>query len=221
MGLKGLAAEDILRPGAYKTYKNLVRIRCSGRSGWHNQTTMEAFIKITPLACAVCRKSQPKLYVIPGSYYESIGTTVCKHCGEPIVVSYSDASLTDISIGNGTMNAKEIHITFRDLYLLHWHYIEKIAAKYSFAADDLFQKYDNTSIDVNKLREILEQQTGIETAGKMKFITDSRFDQLPDDISRWIELLYLAGCDLGIEPYYKTNKYTAIVEQVRKEEYNL
>lgn len=146
-------------------------------------------IHIFPLYCNCCHKQQSDFYLHKGSRYGFVGTVQCEFCEADIVVTDHD-NIVDSIIFN------EAEISFHDLYLLKWTYINSIEIKHNVSIKSLLMNLNKGHISINSLRELIEHAIGIPTLGTMKFSTDNRFHQLPDDINRWIELLHKA--DIGI-----------------------
>ncbi|GKU24314.1 hypothetical protein [Clostridium folliculivorans] len=178
---------DILKSA---TRKNKVYIRIK------SECKFIPDISVFPLYCTCCNAPQSKLYEHLGSRYGQVGTAICEKCGKEICVTDHDNIVASIYINNYPSN----EIFFNKLYLLDWKFVDKldefpIKNTLEKVTEEL-KKYDGNFINVDELREIIENIINIKTDGKMRFITDERFSILPDDINRWIELLYRAKIDI-------------------------
>ena len=58
----------------------------------------------------------------------------------------------------------------------------------TLAPENLFEGWTDW-VSVDQLREQIETLTGIETDDGVRYQTDERFNPLPPDINRWINLL--------------------------------
>jgi hypothetical protein len=156
-------------------------------------------IDIFPLYCTCCNAPQSKLYEHLGSRYGQVGTAICEKCGKEIYVTDHDNIVESIYINGSPSN----EIFFNELYLLDWKFVEefdRLSMKNVVGkVIEELKQYDGKLITVDVLREIIENVTNIKTDGKMNFITDERFSILPDDINRWIELLYSAKINIPVK----------------------
>ncbi|QAA33587.1 hypothetical protein [Clostridium manihotivorum] len=164
--------------------------------GIESESKLIPDIDIFPLYCTCCNTAQSKLYEHLGSRYGQVGTAICEKCGREIYITDHDNLVTSIYINGSPSN----EIFFNELYLLDWKFVDEfdrlsIINVVKKVTDELKQ-YDREFITVDELREMIENITDIKTDGKMKFITDERFSILPDDINRWIELLYRAKINI-------------------------
>jgi hypothetical protein len=172
---------------------NKVRIRFAGVTEDKNWYGIQPDIQIFPLYCNCCHKQQSEPYLHTGSRYGYVGTVQCEFCKSNIVVTDHDNIVNSI-----ILDGKEI--SFHELFLLQWKYIKLIEIRYGVSIRNLLMKLDEEYIKIDCLRTLIENKIGIYTVGDMKFITDDRFPHLPEDINRWIELLYKANIQLGLEP---------------------
>lgn len=79
---------------------------------------------------------------------------------------------------------------FQQLYLLSADYIEWFQEWYgiTLAPERFFEGWTDW-MSVDQLREQIETLTGIETDDQARYQTDEKFNPLPPDINRWINLL--------------------------------
>ncbi len=156
-----------------------------------------------PLYCAECKRTQTKLYVHTGSCYGQVGSSLCEFCGREITVEDHDNIVDSIKTAG-------IEVYFTPLYLLDWKYVEKLERRFQVSVlnqlRDYVNPYGESFITVNELCDCIEKMIPVKTNGKLKFQTDERFALLPDDINRWIELLYRAGLELPQHCILKTEK---------------
>ncbi|GFZ30138.1 hypothetical protein CSC2_06640 [Clostridium zeae] len=182
---------DILKLPINRKNKVYIRIKSEGK--------FIPDISVFPLYCTCCNAPQTKLYEHLGSRYGQVGTGKCERCGKEIYVTDHDNIVESIYINNYPSN----EIFFNELYLLDWKFVDEfdrlsIKNVVGKVTEELKQ-YDGKFITVDVFREIIENITNIKTDGKMRFITDERFSILPDDINRWIELLYRAKINIPVK----------------------
>lgn len=170
---------------------NMVLLRFSGVSEDRFWYGIQPDIKTFPVYCSGCNRPQSIIYVHKGSRYGYVGTIKCEHCG-------SDITVTDHDNIVGSIILNQAEVSFYDLYLLQWKVVQMIESRYHVSIKNHLLNIGDRRITVNQLRLIIENQTGIQTSGTMKFITDSRFSCMPRDINQWLELLYKADLDLEI-----------------------
>lgn len=172
--------------------KNQVEIRLHDREPYKMSFMLD--IHLFPLYCPHCGGAQPKLYWHRDSHYGFVGKFTCEFCGKVSAVWDYDNVVNLIFIRDYNDPSKKI--CFSELYLLDPKFIAALEQKYRISIRSLLVPYNKKYIEVSALREIIESAIGISTDGSMRFLTDSRFALLPDDINRWIELLYRAGISI-------------------------
>lgn len=179
------------------TVSNRVRLRFQGVTEEKHWYGIQPDVSVFPLYCDRCEKQQSDFYVHTGSRYGFVGAIKCEFCGSEMVVTDHD-NIVDAII----LNQNEI--SFSELYLLQWTYIKALEEQFGVSIGTVLKPLDGEFISVDSLRNRIELAIGVATAGTMQFITDVRFQNLPTDVNRWIELLYKAGIPLGIEPCGRT-----------------
>lgn len=139
--------------------------------------------KVFPLFCKYCQKTQTELFLHLGSRYGQVGPISCEFCNHDITVVDHDNIVDGIKV-NGEP------CSFEKLYLLGADYVEWLEEWYgkSLAKTNLPEEWTDW-MSVNHLREQFEQLIGIETDARVIYQTDQRFNPLPPDINRWINLL--------------------------------
>ncbi len=148
-----------------------------------------------PLYCKACNRTQSELFIHFGSRYGQVGSCNCEFCGAVIYVNDHD-NIVDSIMTAGT------EIFFEELYLLDAKYInelEKITgAQISKALYDYWNEGERKyQMKLNVVCDIIEELTGIKSdSTDICFITDDKYSILPEDINRWIRILYLAGVSL-------------------------
>ncbi|MGN0513031.1 MAG: hypothetical protein ACI4GD_02040 [Lachnospiraceae bacterium] len=146
-----------------------------------------------PLYCVKCKKTQPYLYIHTGSSYGHVGSCQCEYCGETIVVKDHDNIVNSIKTA-------DTEVFFSQLYMLDWKYVAAIEGRYGISVEKELSanlnSHGTSFMTVNELRELIERLIPVKADGSLRFQTDDRFAILPDDINRWIELLYRAGIKL-------------------------
>ena len=139
--------------------------------------------KVFPLFCKNCQQSQTELFLHNGSRYGQVGSIPCEFCGASIAIADNDNIVDSIKVNDESCS-------FEKLYLLSADYIEWFQEWYgiTLAPENFFEGWTDW-ITVDQLREQIETLTGIETGDGVRYQTDERFNPLPPDINRWIDLL--------------------------------
>ena len=164
-----------------------VRFDAPAHSYWYG---FQPDVQVFPLYCSHCHNSQKHLFLHLGSRYGQVGSTKCEYCGEKIYVTDHDNIVDSILI-----NGEEIY--FYELYKLKYQYVEFVESEFNLSFKEMFNKIN--WIKLSTLQEQLENVTGINTTGLIKYVTDKRFLILPPEVNRWIEFLELCGEKLFIE----------------------
>lgn len=138
---------------------------------------------VFPLFCKNCQQSQTGLFLHSGSRYGQVGSLPCEFCGASIAIVDHDNIVESIKVNDEPCS-------FEKLYLLSADYIEWFEEWYgiTLAPENLFESWTDW-VSVDQLREQIETLTGIETDDGVRYQTDERFNPLPPDINRWINLL--------------------------------
>ena len=138
---------------------------------------------VFPLFCKNCQQSQTGLFLYSGSRYGQVGSLPCEFCGASIAIVDHDNIVESIKVNDEPCS-------FEKLYLLSADYIEWFEEWYgiTLAPENLFEGWTDW-VSVDQLREQIETLTGIETDDGVRYRTDERFNPLPPDINRWINLL--------------------------------
>lgn len=159
-----------------------------------------------PLYCTGCKRTQPGLYIHTGSSYGQVGSCLCEFCGKEITVTDYDNVVDSIK-------TEETKVYFTPLYLLDWKYVKKLENRFQISVENALKTcvnpYKASFITVDELRNRIEELIPVQTDGTLKFQTDDKFSLLPDDINRWIELLYRAGLELPKGCILKTETHEA------------
>lgn len=183
--------EDIIRsinvrmPLRKPTVKNKVYLRRTAGT-YGTVIGMLPQIYVFPVYCTYCHTTQENFYHSTGSRYGNVGSMVCGSCGSKITIT-DNGNMQDKIYINGEV------LEYSQLYLLDWKYLMQIEAKCRVSVSSALSAYSRNEMVIDVLRKTVEKVTGITTDGSMRFVTDNRIDKLPDDINRWIELLYRAG----------------------------
>lgn len=145
--------------------------------------TIRIHCKVFPLFCKNCQQSQTELFLHNGSRYGQVGSIPCEFCGVSIAIVDNDNIVDSIKVNDESCS-------FEKLYLLSAGYIEWFQEWYgiTLAPESFFEGWTDW-ITVDQLREQIETLTGIETDGQARYQTDKKFNPLPLDINRWINLL--------------------------------
>lgn len=138
---------------------------------------------VFPLFCNNCQQSQTGLFLHSGSRYGQVGSFPCEFCGASIAIVDHDNIVESIKVNDEPCS-------FEKLYLLRADYIEWFEEWYgiTLASESLFEVWTDW-MSVDQLREQIEKLTGIETDDQARYQTDEKFNPLPPDIHRWINLL--------------------------------
>ena len=138
---------------------------------------------VFPLFCKNCQQSQTGLFLHSGSRYGQVGSLPCEFCGASIAIVDHDNIVESIKVNDEPCS-------FEKLYLLSADSIEWFEEWYgiTLAPENLFEGWTDW-VSVDQLREQIETLTGIETDDGVRYQTDERFNPLPPDINRWINLL--------------------------------
>ena len=139
--------------------------------------------KTFPLYCKYCEQTQTELFLHMSSRYGQVGPIPCEFCNRDITVVDRDTYVDEIEV-----SGEPCH--FQQLYLLSADYIEWFQEWYgiTLAPESFFEGWTDW-ITVDQLRKQIETLTGIETDGQARYQTDEKFNPLPPDINRWINLL--------------------------------
>ncbi|MGN0159961.1 MAG: hypothetical protein ACI4AQ_01075 [Lachnospiraceae bacterium] len=146
-----------------------------------------------PLYCRECKRTQSLLYIHTGSCYGQVGSCRCEFCGSEITVEDHDNVVDSIRTA-GT------EVYFTSLYLLDWKYVKKLEMRFRVSVENALRAcvnpYGASFITVHELCDLIEEMIPVKTDGTLKFRTQEQFALLPEDINRWIELLYRSGLEL-------------------------
>ncbi|MFV0399777.1 MAG: hypothetical protein ACK5LX_04045 [Oscillospiraceae bacterium] len=142
-------------------------------------------VQCMPVYCGKCGRTLSDLYCHCGSRYGHVGEVKCDHCGHEIAVTDGDNIVDRIRF-----DGEEYH--FNSLYKLHWRYLSQVEKNRGVNIREMFADVSR-QIPLEDVTKRLEQAVGETTTGRWRYITHSRFDKLPDEVNRWIELLELCG----------------------------
>ncbi len=145
--------------------------------------------KLFPLYCTSCGKCQQDLYVHAGSHYGYVGSCNCAYCGKNIDVSDGDNVVLFI-------RTEGAEIRFDRLYLIDWKYIEDMGRDRAALVERELKQHKGRFIYLDELCGVIENTLNIKIQEKYSFSTDDRYLLLPEDVNRWINLLYAAGVKL-------------------------
>ena len=139
--------------------------------------------KTFPLYCKYCKQTQTELFLHMSSRYGQVGSITCEFCGASIAVVDHDNIVDSIKVNDEPCS-------FKELYLLSADYIDWFQEWYgiTLAPESFFEGWTDW-MTVDRLREQIETLIGIETNGQARYQTDKKFNPLPPDINRWINLL--------------------------------
>ena len=162
-----------------KNYSNTIKIKFKNGK----VDVLWIHCKIFPLFCRSCHQSQKELFLHCGSRYGQVGSFTCEFCGASIALVDNDNIVDSIRVNDEPCS-------FEKLYLLSADYIEWFQEWYgiSLATGNLSEGWTHW-MTVDRLREQIEKLTGIETDDQARYQTDEKFNPLPPDINRWINLL--------------------------------
>ena len=143
-----------------KNYSNTIKIKFKNGK----VDVLWIHCKIFPLFCRSCQQSQKELFL---------------HCA----IVDNDNIVDSIRVNDESCS-------FEKLYLLSADYIGWFEEWYgiTLASESLFESWTDW-MSVDQLREQIEKLTGIETDDQARYQTDEKFNPLPPDINRWINLL--------------------------------
>ena len=162
-----------------KNYSNTIKIKFKNGK----VDVLWIHCKIFPLFCRSCQQSQKELFLHCGSRYGQVGSFTCEFCDASIAIVDNDNIVDSIRVNDESCS-------FEKLYLLSADYIGWFEEWYgiTLASESLFESWTDW-MSVDQLREQIETLTGIETDSQARYQTDEKFNPLPPDINRWINLL--------------------------------
>ena len=152
----------------------------------HPNHMIQPDIKIFPLFCQSCKKVQPGFYVHCGSRYGQVGSTKCQYCEVNIDVTDGD-NLVDYIKVNGRV------ISFRELYLLDWSFIQQLGHNKEQLIENALAEYKGKYMTVNQLCSVVANAMNVNEYPVYTYSTDVDFSVLPKDINQWSSLLTALG----------------------------